>query len=116
MKQLLSDVMSHLKQDRADFKKEAAEDGKLIKKIKGKAMSSHKKSKKMVEAGKKAGKALKKEVAAGKKEEKVAQVLREYKRGDLRSGSKKGPVVKKKSQALAIALNEGRKAARKKKK
>tara|TARA_R110002126_G_scaffold103876_3_gene237062 strand:- start:106 stop:267 length:162 start_codon:yes stop_codon:yes gene_type:complete len=37
---------------------------------------------------------------------KVKKVLDEYKGGKLHSGSKKGPVVKSKKQALAIALSE----------
>jgi len=41
-----------------------------------------------------------------KKQKKVAKIMREYKKGELHSGSKKGPKVKKKSQALAIALSE----------
>lgn len=39
----------------------------------------------------------------GKK--KVAKVMREYSKGKLHSGSKKGPVVKSRRQALAIALS-----------
>jgi hypothetical protein len=37
---------------------------------------------------------------------KVAKVMREYDRGKLHSGSKKGPLVKNKKQAIAIALSE----------
>ena len=59
---------------------------------------------------------LKKEVKAGKKELKVKKVMREYKKGDLHSGSKKGPEVTNPKQAIAIALSEGRKAASGKKK
>jgi ribosomal protein L21E len=44
-----------------------------------------------------------------KKQKKVKKVLHEFKEGELHSGSKKGPVVKKRSQAVAIALSEGRK-------
>jgi hypothetical protein len=42
---------------------------------------------------------------ATKGQKKVAKVLREYKAGSLHSG-KKGPVVKSKKQAIAIALSE----------
>jgi hypothetical protein len=42
----------------------------------------------------------------GKGNRKVKKVLGEFKEGKLRSGSKKGPKVKKKKQAIAIALNE----------
>jgi hypothetical protein len=45
---------------------------------------------------------------------KVKKVMHEWKEGDLHSGSKKGPVVKKRKQAIAIALSEARKEKRKK--
>ena len=35
--------------------------------------------------------------------------MKEFKQGDLHSGSKKGPVVTTKPQAVAIALSEARK-------
>jgi len=41
-----------------------------------------------------------------KKQKKVAKVMREYKKGKLHSGSKKGPKVKSRKQAVAIALSE----------
>jgi hypothetical protein len=44
---------------------------------------------------------------------KVEKVMREYKEGKLHSGSKKGPVVKGRKQAIAIALSEARKAGEK---
>ena len=37
---------------------------------------------------------------------KVAKIMKEFKGGKLHSGSKKGPVVKSKKQAIAIALSE----------
>ena len=40
---------------------------------------------------------------------KVQKVLHEYKTGTLHSGSKKGPKVKNRKQAIAIALSEARK-------
>jgi len=67
-------------------------------------------SKKMVKAGKKAGRKLKKMVKVAKKENKVSKVMHEYKEGELHSGSKKGPQVKSRKQAIAIALSEARKA------
>jgi len=42
---------------------------------------------------------------------KVHKVMHEFKHGDLHSGSKKGPDVHSRKQAIAIALSEGRKAA-----
>jgi hypothetical protein len=47
---------------------------------------------------------------------KVEKVMKEAKAGKLHSGSKKGPIVKSKKQAIAIALSEQRKADKKKKK
>ncbi len=47
-------------------------------------------------------------------ESKVGKVMNEFKAGDLHSGSKKGPDVTSSKQALAIALSEGRRAAKKK--
>jgi sulfur relay (sulfurtransferase) DsrC/TusE family protein len=44
---------------------------------------------------------------------KVEKVLREYKEGKLHSGSKKGPKVKSRKQAVAIALSEARKVGAK---
>lgn len=44
---------------------------------------------------------------------KVAKVMREYKKGELHSGSKKGPLVKNPKQAIAIALSEERKSGAK---
>jgi hypothetical protein len=41
---------------------------------------------------------------------KVEKVMHEFKEGSLHSGSKKGPAVKNRKQAIAIALSEARKA------
>ena len=41
---------------------------------------------------------------------KVGKVMGEFKSGELHSGSKSGPVVKNRKQAVAIALSEARKA------
>ena len=43
---------------------------------------------------------------------KVHKVMAEYKHGTLHSGSKHGPRVSSRKQAIAIAMSEGRKAAR----
>ena len=44
-----------------------------------------------------------------KAKKKVTKVMREWKHGELHSGSKKGPKVKSRKQAIAIALSEARK-------
>jgi hypothetical protein len=41
--------------------------------------------------------------------DKVHKVMGEFKRSKLHSGSKKGPKVKSRKQAIAIALSEARK-------
>lgn len=46
----------------------------------------------------------------------VSKVMREYKAGTLNSGSKKGPKVKSRKQAIAIALSEAAKASKGKRK
>jgi hypothetical protein len=43
-----------------------------------------------------------------KAEKKISKVMREFKAGTLHSG-KKGPVVKSKDQAIAIAISESKK-------
>lgn len=50
-------------------------------------------------------------IKKGKK--KINKVMEEYKEGELHSGSKKGPKVKSRKQAIAIALSEARKAGAK---
>lgn len=47
---------------------------------------------------------MKKPTTKAGKQAKVAKVMREYSKGKLHSGSKKGPVVKSRRQAQAIAL------------
>ena len=55
---------------------------------------------------------MKKKAAA----KKVEKVMHEYKEGKLHSGSKKGPKVTSRKQAIAIALSEAKMAKKKKKK
>ena len=51
-----------------------------------------------------------------KAERKTATVMHEFKAGTLHSGSAKGPRVTNRRQAIAIALSEGLKAGKKRKK
>jgi hypothetical protein len=39
----------------------------------------------------------------------ISDEMHKFKKGNLHSGSKKGPVVKNRKQAIAIALSEERK-------
>jgi len=44
-----------------------------------------------------------------KGQKKVTKVMDEWKSGTLHSGSKKGPIVKNRKTAIAIALSEAKK-------
>ena len=50
---------------------------------------------------------------SGTPREKIRQVLHEYKHGELHSGSKRGPRVRDRKQAIAIALAQSRRGKRK---
>jgi len=50
-----------------------------------------------------------------KKVNKVKRAIEEFEEGELHSGSKKGPIVKSKKQAIAIGESEQRRAKKKKK-
>jgi uncharacterized protein DUF6496 len=77
------------------------------------------KKKKSAAKGKKhslAKKTVKKMTKKGEKAKgkgKVEKVMREYKHGELHSGSKKGPKVKSQKQAIAIGLSEARRTGAK---
>ena len=46
---------------------------------------------------------------------KIKKVMHEFKEGELHSGSKHGPEVKNRKQAIAIAMSEARSQALKRK-
>lgn len=52
-------------------------------------------------------------MARKKGKDKIHKVLTEFKHGELHSGSKKGPKVTNRKQAIAIAISEARKAGAK---
>lgn len=104
-------VVKHLKGDMAGYSKEIKEDKELIKNL------SHKKAAKpAVKKVKEKEKHAKKEMGKKRSDLKFDKVLHEFKERKLHSGSKKGPVVTKPSQATAIAFSEARRAYKKKKK
>lgn len=49
----------------------------------------------------------------GKGKAKIKKVMKEFEHGTLHSGSKKGPKVTNRKQAVAIALSEARKKSTK---
>jgi hypothetical protein len=51
-------------------------------------------------------------MGAGHGKTKVGKVMHEFKHGTLHSGSKHGPKVKSRKQAIAIGMSEARKGKR----
>jgi len=61
-------------------------------------------------AGVKGDKKLHKMAVKRHKKDKVEKVMHEFKEGKLHAGSKKGPKVSNRKQAIAIALSEAKKS------
>lgn len=93
-------VLKHLRGDIKSFKHEADEDRELIKDIKKKPKKVHHKKR-----------STKKHAKKG--DGKIEKVMHEFKEGALHSGSKKGPKVKNRKQAIAIAMSEARRSKKK---
>jgi hypothetical protein len=53
-----------------------------------------------------------KQLKGSRKKKKIKIVMKEFKKGTLRSGSKTGKKVKNRKQAIAIAMSEARRASR----
>lgn len=51
--------------------------------------------------------------SSGKAQHKMGKVMHEFKEGALHSGSKHGPKVTDRKQAIAIAISEAKKAKKK---
>lgn len=52
-------------------------------------------------------------MAKGKEERKIKKVVKEFDEKKLHAGSKKGPLVKDKDQAIAIGYSESKKKGKK---
>lgn len=101
------EVVKHLKSDIKTFYDEASEDKELIKNLSKKRIVK----KKVVPKKKRAVKKKRDHEKIEKPgHEKFEKVMREFKEGKLHSGSKKGPKVRKLSQARAIAFKYDREA------
>lgn len=110
-------VIAHLKGDSAMFKREAKEDHELMHDLKKKKRHEMKESKMHEKREKKDEKKKPKpvKIAKAKRASKIKTVMHEFGRGELRSGSKKGPVVTNPKQALAIGYSEARQLKKKRK-
>lgn len=103
-------MRKHLAEER-----EAMGGRKGDKKLHEMAVKRHEAKKAERKGGIKGDKKLHEMAVKRHKSEKVGEVMDEFKAGKLHSGSRKGPKVTNRRQAMAIALNESKKAGKKRK-
>lgn len=109
-------VIRHLKGDIKTFRQEADQDREFIKKLKNDVASSKsgdKDKKKRKPAKRSAFKRTKRIPKTAAAQSKIERVMKEFKSGELHSGSKRGPKVTNRKQAIAIAISESRRKKRK---
>jgi hypothetical protein len=94
-----AEELEFLKEEKAEYKEEKSKNKTALDKVSEKIKKHIKDNVKFVTPSPKF-----------KKGGKVEKVMHEFKSGKLHSGSKKGPVVKSRKQAIAIALSEAKKA------
>lgn len=99
-------LIRHLKGDIKMFKHEAQEDRSLMKSLGSLGKKKKKASSKKKKDSKKSNRY--KDKYSRKAEDKINKVMHEFGQGELHSGSKKGPKVKSRKQAIAIGIAEAR--------
>lgn len=104
-------VIKHLKGDIKSFKDEVAEDKELINELREPKKRGTPYDKDVTPKRKRPK--LKKAPKTPRAQAKIKKVMSEFKAGDLRSGSKRGPKVTNPKQAIAIAISESRRKKRK---
>lgn len=116
VRSLAPKIKKHLHEDIKGYHHEVMEDKELLKDIDahyksrpGNSSKKHSSKSNSPKVSRRDGKLIK----LGKKENKIRDVMEEFKFGKLHSGSKKGPKVKSRKQAIAIALSEARRKKRK---
>ncbi len=93
MKKVSKKIIKHVKKDIKDEKMEIKRDKDLLSSIK-----KDNPSRKLSQA-----------------KQKMKKVMKEFDKEELHSGSKKGPIVKNRKQALAIAYSEAKRSRKKSK-